>query len=149
MPGDVTDQDVGHPVGSLYDVVEVPAEQGVLAGWPVSGDDVDFWVVEQQRRGQQAAFEQRVLAGPKFTCVQVRGNELSTFALDRVEQRTPQHFGFNAPLDQVVLRAGRDRGSPEVLVVQSGQHDDRDGGITFSDAVEGVDSVGVGQVQVQ
>ncbi len=149
VPGDVADQDVHDPVGRLHDVVEVSAQQRVLAARPVAGDDVDARVVEQQRRGQQAAFQQRVLAGPQLARVQVGGDELGALALDRVQQRAPQHFGFDAPLDQVVLRARRDRGSPEVLVVQPGQHDDRDGGVAFGDAVERVDPVGVGQVQVQ
>ena len=36
-----------------------------------------------------------------------------------------------------------------MLVVQPGEHDDRDGGVALGDAVERGDAVGVGQIQVQ
>ncbi len=81
--------------------------------------------------------------------MQIRSDELGAFALNRVKECATQHLRFHAPLDQVVLRAGGDRGNPEVLIVQSGQHDDRDGRIMFGDAIQRVDSAGVGQVQVQ
>ncbi len=81
--------------------------------------------------------------------MQVGGNQLGAFALDRVQQRAPQHFRFDTALDEVVLGTGRNRGSPEVLVVQPGQHDYWNGGIAFGDAVQSVHSAGVGQVQVQ
>ena len=61
----------------------------------------------------------------KLAGVQLHGGELGPLALDRVEHRPPQHFGFDPTLDQIVLRAGGDRRDAEVLVVQSGEHDDR------------------------
>jgi hypothetical protein len=149
VSGNVTDQDVNDTVGRLHDVVEISAQQRVLTARAVPGDNLNARVVEQQRGGQQAAFQQRVLAGPKLACVQVRGNKLDTFALDRIEQRTPQHLRFDTALDQIVLRAGRDCGSPEVFVVQSGQHNYGNGGIAFGDAVQSIHAVGVRQMQIQ
>jgi len=75
--------------------------------------------------------------------------ELRPLALDRIKERAPQHLGFDAPLDEIVLRTGGNRGGPEIFVVQAGQHDYRNRRIAFGDAVESVDPAGVGQVQVQ
>ena len=74
---------------------------------------------------------------------------LGALPLDRVEQRAPQHFGFDPTLDQVVLRAGGHRRHPEVLVVQPREHHDRDAGGALPDALQCVDPVGVGEVQIQ
>ncbi len=149
VPGDVPDQDMDDPVRRLHDVVEVATQQRVLATRPIPGDNLDTGFVQQQRGGQQAAFQQGVLAGPKLTRVQIRGDDLDPLALDRVKHCAAQHFGFDASLDQIILRPGRDRGSPEVLVVQTGQHHDRNRRVAFRDAVQSVHAVGVRQVQIQ
>ena len=81
--------------------------------------------------------------------VQFDRRQLGALPLDRIEQRAPQRFGFHSSFDEVVLRTGGHRGYPEVLVVQPGQHHNRDGGIALADALEGVDTVGVGQIQIQ
>lgn len=144
-----SDQDVHDPVGRLDDVVEVATEQSAFAAGAVAGDDVDARVVQQQRGGQQSAFQQRVLPGPQLGRVQVGGDQLGALALDRVQQRATQHFRLDAALDQVVLGAGGDCRRPEILVVEPGQHDDRHGGVQLGHAVQRVDPAGVGQVQIQ
>lgn len=149
VPGDIADQHVHHPIRCLDHVVEVTAQQRVLAAGPVPGDDVHARVVQQQRGGQQPAFQQRVLPRPQLGGVQVGGDQLGAFALDRIQQCAAQHLRLHPALDQVVLGAGGHRGGPEVLVVQPGQHHDRDGGVELGDAVQRVDPAGVGQVQIQ
>ena len=99
--------------------------------------------------GEQPAFEPGVLHGAQLAGVQLDRGELGALALDRVQHRALQHLGFDAPLDQVVLRSGGHRRHPEVLVGQSGQHDDRHVGVALRDAVERLDPVGVGKVEVQ
>ena len=106
-------------------------------------------VIEEQGRGQQAALESRVLLGAELAGAQIGRRELGTLALDGVQQRPPQHLGFDATLDQVVLRAGCQRGDAEVLVGEPGEHDDRDVGVALGDVVERGDAVRIGQVQVQ
>ena len=81
--------------------------------------------------------------------MQVHRRELGPLALDGVDDGPPQHLGVDTTLDQVVLGTRCDRRDSEVLVVQPGEHDDRDGGTEFAQAVQGVDPVRVGQVQVE
>ena len=126
---DVADHHVHGPVRGLHEVVEVAAEQRVLPAGPIPRDDVDAGVVEQQRSGQQAALEPGVLQGAQLAGVQLDRGELGALAFDRVEHCASQHLGLDAALDQVVLRAGGDRGDPEVLVGEPGQDDDRNVGV--------------------
>ncbi len=49
VAGDVTDQDVGHPVRRLHDVVEISTQQRVRTAGPITGDDVDTRLVQQTR----------------------------------------------------------------------------------------------------
>ena len=149
VSGNVTDHDVYSPVRRLHDVVEISAQQGICAARPVSGDDVDAGVVEQERRGLQATLEPGILARPDSAGLQFDGGQLGPLALDRVKQRAPEGFGFHPAFDEVVLRAGGHRGYPEVLVVQPGQHHDRNAGIALADPLESTDPAGVGQIQVQ
>ena len=93
--------------------------------------------------------EPRVLTRPEPAGLQFDRGQFGALALDRIEQRTPKGLGFDVALDEVILRAGGHCGYSEVLVVQLGQHDDREAWIACADALQGVDPVGVGQVQVQ
>ena len=66
-------------------------------------------------------------------------SQLGPLALDGVDDGPPQHLRVDTTLDQVVLGTRRDRGNSEMLVIQPGEHDDRDGGIEFAQAVKGVE----------
>ena len=149
MSGDVTDHDVHGPVRRLHDVVEISAQQGICAAGPVAGDDVDARVVEQEWRGLQTPLEPGILARPELAGMQFDCGQLGPLPLDRIQQRAAQGFGFHAAFDEIVLRAGGHRGDPEVLIVEPGQHHDRDAGIALADALECADAAGVGQIQVQ
>ena len=137
VPGDVADHHVHGAVRRLHEVVEVAAQQRVLPAGPVLGDDVDTRVVQQQRRRQQPAFQPGVLPGPQLGWRAARPRSARrACARSRSSTRAPQHFGLDPALDQVVLRARGDRRDPEVLVVEAGQHDDRDGRVALGDPVE-------------
>lgn len=47
VSGDIPDQDVDDPIRCLHDIVEVAAQQRVLATRPVAGNDLDARVVQQ------------------------------------------------------------------------------------------------------
>lgn len=145
----IADHHVYGSVRRLHEVVEVAAEQGVLAAGAVLGDDLDARIVEQQRRREQTPLQSRVLPRPKLTRLQIDRGQFGTFTLDRIEHRPAQHLGIHPVLDEIVLSTGRHRRHPDVFVVETRQHHDRDGPVVAGDPVDTVDAVSVVQVQVQ
>jgi hypothetical protein len=81
--------------------------------------------------------------------MEVDGGQLGPFALDRIQQGTPERLGLDASLHEVVLGACGNRGHPEMLVVEAGEDDDRQRRIMLGDLAESVDAVRVGQVEVE
>lgn len=70
-------------------------------------------------------------------------------ALDRVPDGAHEDVGLQAALDQVVLGPRRDGGEAGLLLGEAGEDDHGGLGGVGQHLVEGVESVGVGQVQVQ
>jgi hypothetical protein len=129
-------------------VVEVAAEQHPLATGLVADLQVDVRVLQQRGR-EQAAFEAGPFGGQQLGLPQLALGVLGTAAFDRVPDAAQQQFAVDLALDQVVLRAGRDRGDAFAFVVPAGQHQDR-GRVRFAQQpVQRVQPGRVRQAQVE
>ena len=122
-PAHVADERVHPAVGRLDHVVEVPAEQVLLAAGQAARRHAQPRV-GQQRRGQQAALQPRVLLGLDLGHAQFSLGLLGPAPLDRVADHAVQHVPGDLALDQVILSSRPDRLLAQVLVRLSGQHDD-------------------------
>ncbi len=149
VPADVADEHVHSAVLGLDDVVEVAAEQRLLASGPVAGHDVHFAGAVQHRRRQQSAFEAGVLPGLQPAGLQRDGGVLGLLALDGVAHGAAEQVRLHASLDEIVLRAGGDRRQARLLLGEAGQYHDRDAGGVLLDPREGVHALRVGQMQIQ
>ena len=148
VAADVADHHVDGAVGELDRVVEVAAEQGAVAARAVAGGQVEVRVA-QQRDGQQAAFEPRVLAGEQLLLQELLLDLLGALAFAGEAQRLDQQRAVHLVLDEVVLRAGGDRGDAGRLVVLPGQDDHRDAGGVLAEPGQPAEAHGVGQLQVE
>ena len=74
---------------------------------------------------------------------------LGALALDRVAHRLGQRLGVDVVLVEVVLRAGLHGLQRDLLVVEAGEHDDRDLGRGGAQPAHAVDAGGVRQRQVE
>ena len=120
---DVADEGVHPAIRGLDHVVEVPAEQMVLAAGQAACRHAQPRV-RQQRRGQQATLQPGVLLGQDLRHVQRPLCLLRAPPLDRVPDDPVQHVPGDLALDQVILGAGPDRLFPQVLARLAGEHDD-------------------------
>ena len=148
MAGDVADHDVDGAVGGLDGVVEVAAEQRPLASRPVVGGQPQRRVADQ-RRGQQAALQPRVLLGVGARELELLAGLLGAPALDRVADRARQPLPVDLALDQVVLRARGDGLDPAPLVVEAGEHEHRQVRAVGLDLVQRRQALRVGQVEIE
>ena len=74
---------------------------------------------------------------------------LRTLPLHRIEDRTMQQSGIDLPLDQVVLRTGPHRACSGAFFVAVGEDDDRHTRRSAGHVLVAVETLGVGQMQVE
>ncbi len=148
VPADVADQRVHPAVGGLHHVVEVAAEQALLAAGQAAGR-YGQPRVGQQRRGQQAPLEPGVLlrVDPRRRELPLRLFRVA--ALDGVPDHAVQHVAGSFALDQVVLRPGPDRLPAEVFVGYPGEHDDGRLGRPGEQPAKTVQALRIGQAEIQ
>ncbi len=147
-PADVADKGVHPAVRRLDHVVEIPAQQHVLAAGPAARRYAQPGV-SQQRRREQAALKPGILLGVDLRRVQLPLCFLRTPAFHRVPDHPVQHVPGDVAFDQVVLCSGPDRLFSQVLVGIAGQHDDGRFRLDLEQLPEPVQALRIRQAQVE
>ena len=147
-PADVADEGVHPAVAALHHIVEVSAEQHVLAAGQAARGHAEPRV-GQQRRRQQATLKPGIFLGVDLRRVEFPLGLLGPSAFHRIPDHPVQHVPGDLALDQVVLRAGPDRPLPQVLIGLTGQHDDGGIRVELEQFPEAVQAARVRQSQIE
>jgi hypothetical protein len=148
VSADVADQHVQVVGGGLHDIVEIPTEQRPVAAGPVQRPHRRARAAHQ-RLGQQAPLQPGRLGLLHLDLTQPTDVVVGTLALDGVAQSPAQQHPVDLALDQVVLGALADGGDAEVLIVQAGEHADRDAAGRVQHVAQAAETGRVGQPEVE
>jgi hypothetical protein len=148
VAANVADDDTQAPVGRLHRVVEVAAQQGAAAPRARAGGDPGGAVGNHRPRGEPP------FQPCGFLCLCLREHQLTLGLVglataDRVADRARQHAAVDLALDEIVLCARLHGGGPGRLVVEPGQHDQRDRRPLHANPGHGIQTRGVRQLQVE
>jgi len=103
----VADQQEQGAVLALDHVVEVTAQQRLVATRGVAGNDLHARVADQRLR-EQTALKAGILGGARLGGVQPSHRLVGSFSLDGIADGAVQHLAVDVALDQIVLSAEGD-----------------------------------------
>src|ERR1039458_1065942 len=102
--------------------MEVAAQQRAPAAGQIARGDPDRGI-DHDRMRDQAALQTRVLVSLDLRDAKLLLDLVSVSPADRVADRPREQIAIDLALDEIVLRAGIDRGLARRLIVKPGQQD--------------------------